>query len=85
MTDVRMKLVRTALLRTGLDGLLAFRPEELVMLSGYYPHHGLSMGWVPLDDTPVLFVPVFEPVPAAWPEGWEIRRFALDSSANGTQ
>lgn len=79
MTTDRRNLVQAALAKAELGGILAFRPEELVMLAGYYPHHGMSVAWVPLEGYPVMFVPAFEPeLPPL--EGWNIVSYPKESS-----
>jgi Xaa-Pro dipeptidase len=53
--------VRSFLERNDLRAWVAWRPDELVMLSGYYPFWGASLLLCFGDAEPVLFVPQIEP------------------------
>src|SRR5579864_8046562 len=44
-----------------LHAWIAWRPDELVMLSGYFPFWGASLLLYFADAEPVLFVPQIEP------------------------
>jgi Xaa-Pro dipeptidase len=44
-----------------LQALLGWRPDELLMMSGYLPFWGASVLLYPQQGLPVLFVPVLEP------------------------
>ncbi len=45
----------------GMEALLGWRPDEIVMLAGYLPHWGLSVCLCPADDEPILYIPELEP------------------------
>lgn len=57
----RAQQVRTFLQQNHLRAWLAWRPDELLMLSGYFPAWGASLLIYFLDSEPLLFVPVLEP------------------------
>lgn len=69
------KLIADKILQTNsISAVIFWRPEELVMMLGYYPLWGLSFLVYTNDGKPVLFVPQAEPnniLPAAI----EVRRF----------
>lgn len=72
--QARAKLVEAVQERYGLGALVAWAPEEIVMLTGSLPHWGLSVAVVPAGDTPVLLIPENEPQPFI-PDGWELERY----------
>ena len=57
----RAQQIRSFLQQHNLRAWLAWRPEELLMLSGYFPAWGASLLIYFLDSEPVLFVPLIEP------------------------
>ncbi|MGA9392317.1 MAG: Xaa-Pro peptidase family protein [Candidatus Sulfotelmatobacter sp.] len=57
----RAQQVRSFLLSNDLQAWIAWRPDELVMLSGYFPFWGASLLIYFADAEPVLFVPQIEP------------------------
>ena len=57
----RAQQMRTFLQRHNLRAWIAWRPDELVMLSGYFPFWGASLLIYFADAEPVLFVPQIEP------------------------
>jgi len=57
----RAERIRTFLQRHNLRAWIAWRPDELVMLSGYFPFWGASLLIYFADAEPVLFVPQIEP------------------------
>ena len=57
----RVQQIRSFLRRHGLRAWIAWRPDELVMLSGYFPFWGASLLIYFAEDEPVLFVPQIEP------------------------
>ena len=63
------KLMADEILQTNsISAVIFWRPEELVMMLGYYPLWGLSFLVYTSDGKPVLFVPQAEPndiLPAA--------------------
>lgn len=61
MDQQREQWIRDAMRASSIGALLAWRSEELVMLTGYLPHWGLSFCLYPLDGRPVLYVPELEP------------------------
>ncbi|MFZ0586375.1 MAG: Xaa-Pro peptidase family protein [Candidatus Sulfotelmatobacter sp.] len=64
----REQQVRNFLHLSNLLAWIAWRPDELLMLSGYFPYWGASLLIYFADREPVLFVPQIEPrdhIPAA--------------------
>jgi Xaa-Pro aminopeptidase len=53
--------IRSFLRAHNLQAWIAWRPDELVMLSGYFPFWGASLLLYFVDAEPVLFVPQIEP------------------------
>jgi Xaa-Pro dipeptidase len=64
----RQRQIRVFLQQNNLQAWLAWRPDELLMLSQYFPAWGASLLIYFADAEPVLFVPLLEPrehIPAA--------------------
>jgi Xaa-Pro dipeptidase len=57
----RAQQIRNFLQRHDLQAWIAWRPDELLMLSGYFPFWGASLLVYFADAEPVLFVPQLEP------------------------
>jgi Xaa-Pro dipeptidase len=57
----RAQQIRSFLNKSELQGWIAWRPDELLMLSGYFPFWGASLLICFADAEPVLFVPQIEP------------------------
>ncbi len=57
----RTEQIRGFLRQYNLQAWIAWRPDELLMLSGYFPFWGASLLIVFVDADPVLFVPQIEP------------------------
>jgi len=57
----RAQQIRNFLQRNDLQAWIAWRPDELLMLSGYFPFWGASLLTYFADADPVLFVPQIEP------------------------
>jgi Xaa-Pro dipeptidase len=57
----RAQQIRSFLKQHDLGAWIAWRPDELVMLSGYFPYWGASLLIYFRDAQPVLFVPQIEP------------------------
>ncbi len=74
MNPIRKKMVDELMHERQLGALIFWRPEELVMMLGYYPLWGISFLIYTNDEKPVLFVPVLEPKDIL-PSGIEIRTF----------
>jgi Xaa-Pro dipeptidase len=74
MNQIRKKLVNEIMQTQEIGTLVFWRPEELVMMLGYYPLWGLSFLIYTDDEKPVLFVPQAEPDDIL-PSGVEIKRF----------
>jgi Xaa-Pro dipeptidase len=61
MNEHRFQLVREFLARNGLGAWLAWRADELVMMTGHLPYWGVSVLLFPREGRPKLFVPALEP------------------------
>ncbi len=57
----RAQQIRSFLQQNHLQAWIAWRPDELLMLSGYFPFWGASLLICFADTEPVLFVPQLEP------------------------
>jgi Xaa-Pro dipeptidase len=57
----RRKQVQSFLQQNSLGAWIAWRPDELLMLSGYFPFWGASLLIYFVDAEPLLFVPQIEP------------------------
>lgn len=57
----RAQQVRSFLQQNNLRAWIAWRPDELLMLSGYFPFWGASLLIYFADAEPVLYVPQIEP------------------------
>lgn len=57
----RVQQIRSFLQQLDLRAWIAWRPDELVMMSGYLPYWGASLLIYFADADPVLFVPQIEP------------------------
>src|SRR5215470_881476 len=57
----RAQQIRNFLEQNNLRAWIAWRPDELVMMSGYVPYWGASLLIYFVDAEPVLFVPQIEP------------------------
>ena len=57
----RSAQVRGFLKQNNLRAWIAWRPDELLMLSGYFPYWGASLLVYFADAEPILFVPQLEP------------------------
>lgn len=70
----RSQIVREFLSGQGLQAWLAWRPDELLMMTGHMPHWGASALLYFKDEEPVLFVPEIEPRDYI-PAGLEVREY----------
>jgi len=57
----RAQQIRTFLQQNHLKAWIAWRPDELLMLSGHFPFWGASLMICFADAEPILFVPQLEP------------------------
>ncbi|MBN8854261.1 MAG: aminopeptidase P family protein [Sphingobacteriales bacterium] len=82
MDSRRTKMVGELIRRNSLAALLFWRPDELVMMLGYFPLWGVSVLLYPADGEPVLFVPALEPEDIL-PKGITVKKYpwgALDGN-----
>jgi Xaa-Pro dipeptidase len=70
----RSQLIRIFLQENNLQAWIAWRPDELLMLSGYFPFWGASLLIYFADGDPVLFVPQLEPRDHI-PNGLSVREY----------
>jgi Xaa-Pro dipeptidase len=70
----RAQQIRSFLRQYDLQAWIAWRPDELVMLSGYFPFWGASLLIYFADAEPVLFVPQIEPRDHI-PSGLRVREY----------
>jgi Xaa-Pro dipeptidase len=61
VTPSRAQQIRSFLQQNHLHAWIAWRPDELLMLSGYFPFWGASLLIYFADAEPILFVPQLEP------------------------
>ena len=57
----RRSAVRQFLAQEDLSGWIGWRPDELILLLGHFPHWGVSVCLFPREGQPVLIVPELEP------------------------
>ncbi len=70
----RAQQVRGFLERNRLRAWIAWRPDELLMLSGYFPFWGASLLIYFADAEPIVFVPQIEPRDHI-PDGVRVREY----------
>lgn len=78
----RDSVLRSALHASGLAGMLAWYPEDIVMLSGSHSCYAMDLCLYPTVGIPILYVPQAEPEDTV-PPGFVLRRFSR-AQASGT-
>lgn len=73
----RDAILRGAMRAGGLGAMLAWHPEDLVMMAGAWPCLGMNLILYPADGAPVYYMSPNEPEDAC-PEGFALRRFAVE-------
>jgi Xaa-Pro dipeptidase len=73
-TTSRAKQIGSFLRQNDLRAWISWRPDELLMLSGYFPFWGASLLVNFAEAEPVLFVPILEPRDHI-PEGLRVREY----------
>jgi Xaa-Pro dipeptidase len=73
-TPSRAEQIREFLRRHSLQAWIAWRPDELLMLSGYFPFWGASLLIYFADGEPLLFVPQIEPLDHV-PAGMRVQEY----------
>jgi Xaa-Pro dipeptidase len=58
---IRQTRIQEMLGQHNVGTLIVWRPDELVLLTGYYPQWGASFCVYPREGQPLLFNPAFEP------------------------
>lgn len=74
LNSTRASRLKRFLQANHLQGWVAWRPDELLMMSGYFPYWGASVLLYLKDADPVLFVPQIEPRDLI-PAGLRIREY----------
>jgi Xaa-Pro dipeptidase len=82
---IRLQRTRAALQQAGLAGLVCRLPENVLLLSGYWPMNGLALLVFPTEGEPILLAPEAEAHLAA--EGWaqDVRTFSWGTLHSGDQ
>jgi Xaa-Pro dipeptidase len=80
--EERLQRIREASRKAGLAGLICRLPENVLMLTGYWPMNGFALLLFPTEDEPVLIAP--EPEAHLAAESWhhDVRTYSwgvLDS------
>src|SRR5258708_8120286 len=70
----RAQQIRSFLQQNNLRAWISWRPDELLMLSGYFPYWGASLLITFADAEPVIFVPQIEPRDHI-PDGLRVREY----------
>jgi Xaa-Pro dipeptidase len=70
----RAEIIREFLAEQNLQAWLAWRPDELLMMTGHGPYWGASALLYFKDEQPVLFVPAIEPVDHI-PDALEVQEY----------
>lgn len=78
---VRQARIRQMLIDHNAGAFVAWRPDELVLLTGYYPQWGASFCLYPAVAQPILFNPVLEPTDFSFP-GIDVRTYSWGKSAD---
>ena len=82
---VRQIRIQQMLSQHHIGAFIAWRPDELVLMSGYYPHWGASFCLYPREGQPILFNPILEPddrLPAGLPAGVDVRAYPWGKAAD---
>ncbi|MDR1601944.1 MAG: Xaa-Pro peptidase family protein [Tannerella sp.] len=74
MDKARDKIIRNMLAERGVGAVLLWRPEELVMATGYLPLWGASVCLYPATGDPVIYIPELEPTDLL-PSGFRYKTF----------
>jgi Xaa-Pro dipeptidase len=79
--SVRQARVQQMLSQHNVGAVIAWRPDELVLLTGYYPQWGVSFCVYPREGQPLLFNPVLEPDDRL-PAGVDVREYPWGKAAD---
>jgi Xaa-Pro dipeptidase len=79
----RERGLRAALAAAGLDALVCRLPENVLLLTGYWPMNGMSFACLPAVGEAVLIVPAGERAWAAAGRWADVRTFASGGVADG--
>jgi Xaa-Pro aminopeptidase len=78
--DERDAILRTAMKAAGLNAILAWYPEDLVMVGGTWACLGMNLCLYPQTGQPVYFMPPCEPEDVC-PPGFALRRFPIEAGS----
>jgi Xaa-Pro aminopeptidase len=81
--DSRERVLRAALAAAGLDALVCRLPENVLLLTGYWPMNGASFAWLPVTGDPVLIVPQGERAWATAGRWADVRTFGMGGVTHG--
>ncbi len=73
--ELRLRLIRDALAASGLDGIVCTLPENVLLLSGYWPVVGDALAVASRDGRVAIVAPEDEARLAEGGWGDEVRRF----------
>jgi Xaa-Pro aminopeptidase len=79
--SIRHARIQHLLNQHHVGAFIAWRPDELVLLTGYYPQWGASCCVYPREGQPLLFNPVLEPDDRL-PAGVELRDYPWGKAAD---
>lgn len=74
MDRARDKMIRDMLVERGVGAVLFWRPDELVMATGYQPLWGASVCLYPAEGEPVVYIPELEPTDGL-PSGFNCKTY----------
>ena len=78
---VRQMRIQQMLSQHNVGAFIAWRPDELVLMSGYYPQWGASLCLYPCEGQPILFNPILEPDDRL-PAGVDVRSYPWGKAAD---
>ncbi|MBI5667789.1 MAG: aminopeptidase P family protein [Chloroflexi bacterium] len=81
MDELRHTQIQAVLNQHGIGAWLGWRPDEIVLTTGYYPQWGVSVCLYPRWGNPILFNPALEPDDRL-PAGLDVRHYGWGVSAD---
>ena len=81
MDRIRQARIQQMLSQQNVGAFIAWRPDELVLLTGYYPQWGVSFCLYPPEGQPILFNPALEPDDRN-PDGVDVRAYPWGKAAD---
>jgi len=74
MDSIRQTRIQEMLSQNNVGAFIGWRPDELVLMTGYYPQWGVSFCLYPREGQPILFNPALEPDDRN-PDGLDVRSY----------